>query len=455
VRPRISLCLIARDEEAMLPDCLASVRGAVDEVVLVDTGSRDRTAALARAAGARVLEWAWRDDFAAARNEALAGATGDWILQLDCDERLGPGAGAALRAEVRRKGPPFGLLPLHDAARLDAPPAEVIAGRARLGEPMWLPRLLRRLPDLRWDGVVHESVTAWLVAHGSVARRVAADIVHLGAVPELRAARGKGGRNLSLLERRCAGAPEDVAAAGYLAQEYLAAGRKAEARALCDRAWEALERGPRRLCLRLATARAILLLEAGEAEGALATVRRAAARDGAHPDLSWLAGRALLAQAAGAAACGTAKALCTEAAQAFRASRAARGQVLVDQSLRGTTGWRAALGLGEALLGLGDPAGAGEAFAEALAERPDLLEARLGAADALIEAGSAAEALAGLEPLLGEGPDAWALAAAAAAALGAAADARALLELSAGREGRGWVWARAQARARELGARLG
>jgi len=446
VKPRISLCVIARDEEGLLPDCLASARGAVDELVVLDTGSRDATRARASAAGARVVEMAWGDDFAAARNEALRHATGDWILQLDADERLAPGAAEALRAEVRRKGPPAGLLALHDAARLDAPPAEVLSGRARLGEPMWLPRLLRRLPDLAWEGVVHESVTSWLVAHGGAARRVAADIVHLGAVPELRTAKGKESRNRELLARRCREQPDDVAAHGYLALELYGAGQKAEACEVAERGWAALDREPRRLALRLAVARALLLFDDGDPAGALAAVERAACRDGAHPDLDWLAGKALQEQATRAPDAVARRRLLARAAGAHRRARGRAGQVHADQCLRGSSGWRAATGLGEALLGLGEPEAALRAFEEALRERPDLLEAKLGTADALVELGRAADALRRLEPLLGEGPDAWALAAAAAEALGAIADARELRARAAERAGRGFAWARARER---------
>ena len=101
--PRLSACLIVRDEQEMLPGCIASIRDVVDEVVVADTGSRDATVRLAEEAGAVVIHHAWRDDFSAARNAALDASTGDWALVLDADERLVPGAGALLRAATLRE----------------------------------------------------------------------------------------------------------------------------------------------------------------------------------------------------------------------------------------------------------------------------------------------------------------------------------------------------------------
>src|SRR5580658_1616487 len=85
---RVSLCMIVRNEEANLPPCLASVAGLTDEVVVVDTGSHDRTKEIALAHGARVFDFAWCDDFSAARNESLRHARGDWVLWLDADDRV-------------------------------------------------------------------------------------------------------------------------------------------------------------------------------------------------------------------------------------------------------------------------------------------------------------------------------------------------------------------------------
>ncbi|XZN90268.1 MAG: tetratricopeptide repeat protein [Microcoleus sp.] len=86
----LSLCMIVKNEEATLSRTLASAKDVVDEMVVLDTGSGDRTCEIAREFGARVYHFEWGDDFAAARNECLKYATGDWILVLDADEVLVP-----------------------------------------------------------------------------------------------------------------------------------------------------------------------------------------------------------------------------------------------------------------------------------------------------------------------------------------------------------------------------
>lgn len=101
----ISLCMIVRDEERCITRCLESVRDLVDQLVVVDTGSTDRTVALARAAGAEVHHFAWIDDFSAARNRSLEAATGDWCLIMDADEWLEDGA--AELAALREQEPDF------------------------------------------------------------------------------------------------------------------------------------------------------------------------------------------------------------------------------------------------------------------------------------------------------------------------------------------------------------
>lgn len=87
---KLSLCAIALNEEVALPKCLSSVQGVVDEIVLLDTGSSDRTIEIALSFGAKVYDYKWCNDFSAARNEALKYVQGDWVLVLDADEVLVP-----------------------------------------------------------------------------------------------------------------------------------------------------------------------------------------------------------------------------------------------------------------------------------------------------------------------------------------------------------------------------
>jgi glycosyltransferase involved in cell wall biosynthesis len=87
-KPRLSLCMIVKDEEKLLPSCLESVKSFVDEMIIVDTGSTDRTIEIAEQYGAKIWNIPWEDDFSKARNVGLEHAEGDWILHLDADEQI-------------------------------------------------------------------------------------------------------------------------------------------------------------------------------------------------------------------------------------------------------------------------------------------------------------------------------------------------------------------------------
>lgn len=80
--------MIVRDEEPWIARCLSSVREGVDEVIVVDTGSRDRTMDIASGYSATILQFPWKESFAEARNYSLGHATGEWILWMDADEEL-------------------------------------------------------------------------------------------------------------------------------------------------------------------------------------------------------------------------------------------------------------------------------------------------------------------------------------------------------------------------------
>ncbi|PFJ27083.1 hypothetical protein COJ15_34675 [Bacillus thuringiensis] len=84
----ISLCMIVKDEEKHLPNCLQSVKELVDEIIIVDTGSTDKTEDIAKDFGAQIYHFEWIQDFAAARNFSLEKATKEWVLWLDADESI-------------------------------------------------------------------------------------------------------------------------------------------------------------------------------------------------------------------------------------------------------------------------------------------------------------------------------------------------------------------------------
>ncbi|MEM1033228.1 MAG: glycosyltransferase family 2 protein [Myxococcota bacterium] len=384
----ISLCLIARDEAAMIGPCLASARPLCSELIVVDTGSRDATCDIARAAGATVLEIPWRDDFAAARNASIAAARGDWVLVLDADERLTAESPARIRAVLAREGEDFdaGMLRLHDASDLDAPASDVLAGRARLAEPMYLPRLLRRTPDLAFEGVVHESVRAWSARHGHRQRDVRGEIIHYGAVPALRRAREKGARNVRLLETRRRRQPDDFTVYGYLAHEYLAAGDVAAAWTACEAGWAPfLAAGEDssttlRSVLRLFAARALLQLHRGDPEGARASCDAVARYEGPHPDVSFFRARAFEVEAARRP--DRRQTLLAAAATHYRDALAPASTPVAQRYVTGGSTWCGATRLGTVELLRGNPAAAVAAFDRALRDAPDPTEADLGALEA-------------------------------------------------------------------------
>ena len=190
--------MIVKDESARLPGCLASVAGAVDEIVVVDTGSSDGTPDLARSRGCRVVAWPWRDDFAAARNESLRHATGDWVLVLDADERLSPGADALVRAATKATHVEGLNCQLVSALPPDHPAPTIAA---------WYCRLFRRRPDHRFEGRVHEQIAPSIVAAGGRIERSAVTIAHLGYAEPSAA---KVARNLRLLRRQLEDRPQDA-----------------------------------------------------------------------------------------------------------------------------------------------------------------------------------------------------------------------------------------------------
>ncbi len=186
-RNRISLCMIVKDEERFLDDCLASVLGVVDEIVVVDTGSTDKTIEIANLHGARVIDFPWTEHFAEARNQAIDAAEGDFMLTLDADERLDPTTAHHLREAVDQAE--------FDVAYLQFANADEKGPTGR----RWIaPRLYRLTPGLRYIGRVHEQVAQPLAEIRSLT--LDALVLHYGYRQDVFLERGKTERNTRLLE---------------------------------------------------------------------------------------------------------------------------------------------------------------------------------------------------------------------------------------------------------------
>ena len=211
-QPLLSLCVIARDEDAVLGRCLESAKAWVGEMIVVDTGSTDGTVARAESAGARVIRHAWHDDFSEARNVALAAARGEFVLVLDADEWIEAGPHAAsLRALLESGRDEAYTVELQD--RLDGGGSRSYA----------LVRLFRNRPEHRYVGAIHEQITPAIAARLRLAEIVPRPsglvVGHDGYTRLERVARGKAERNLALLRRRVRDNPEDAAARYFLARE--------------------------------------------------------------------------------------------------------------------------------------------------------------------------------------------------------------------------------------------
>lgn len=143
---KINLVMIVKNEERSLERCLKSVDGLVDECIVVDTGSSDKTVEIARKMGARVFAFQWVNDFSAARNYALEQSDGDWNLVLDGDEYVRKADRQSLEGAISsREGKWLGCMIRYDAFRDE----EGISVSTAV-----LPRLLPK--GVRYEGTIHE-----------------------------------------------------------------------------------------------------------------------------------------------------------------------------------------------------------------------------------------------------------------------------------------------------------
>lgn len=210
---RLTACLIVKDEEELLPSCLESIRDICTEIIVVDTGSKDKTKEIARSFGAKIYEYQWQDDFAKARNFSLEQATGDWILYLDADETL--------LSEDKEK--------LKDVLTTNAQGYFVrILNLTEDNNPLAVEtsislRLFRNREEYRFTGSLHEQIAANILEIEPEAKLLQSDIriLHSGYLTSVVSSKAKKERNLALALKQVEENPKDPFMLFNLGVEYL------------------------------------------------------------------------------------------------------------------------------------------------------------------------------------------------------------------------------------------
>jgi GT2 family glycosyltransferase/tetratricopeptide (TPR) repeat protein/2-polyprenyl-3-methyl-5-hydroxy-6-metoxy-1,4-benzoquinol methylase len=177
---RLSLCMIVRDNEDTIEACLDSIYPWVDEIVVVDTGSTDRTPEICRRFGARMFEFPWCDDFSAARNVSLEPARGEWIFWMDSDDVIDQEQGRKLRALA------YGLHPDECFGYV----AQVHCESSEPGQMTTVDhvKMFRNLPGLRFEHRIHEQILPAIRRAGGSVAFTDLFVIHKGSIqtPEVR-----------------------------------------------------------------------------------------------------------------------------------------------------------------------------------------------------------------------------------------------------------------------------
>lgn len=189
-RPRLSVAMIVRDEQEVLAESIESVCKIADEIVVLDTGSIDRTPELAAQLGATVHRVPWENDFSAARNHCLKFVTGSWVLWLDAGERILPHDAVELRRFLNEQANSS----VAYSVWVEVPPREEAAS----GEQCLQTRLLPTHVDLRFSGRVRESLNASLLATGLQTAEAPCRVVRHPRQHEMQRILAKARRDLAL-----------------------------------------------------------------------------------------------------------------------------------------------------------------------------------------------------------------------------------------------------------------
>jgi len=212
----VSLCMIVKNEEGYLPMCLKNIGDIVDEIIIVDTGSMDRTVELAKSYGAKVYYFKWNSNFSEARNESLKYATKDWILILDADDEFS--------TEYKEN---FKLL-LN--SKLDENAIYFFETLNYYGDTIdsnsitinLNPRLFKNNQGIHYEGEIHNQLVYSQSKYGAIYNPV--KIYHYGYLNKTIASKNKRDRNITILNKQIIREPDNKFAYYNLGNEYTALG---------------------------------------------------------------------------------------------------------------------------------------------------------------------------------------------------------------------------------------
>ena len=211
----LSICMIVRDEQETLPGCLKSIHGLADELIVVDTGSADRTVEIAKEQGAQVSHFEWIDDFSAARNASLKEATGDWILWVDADDRIDRKHHKVIRQLMCQPEDRAFAFVLENVGSDEATCVQV--------------RMFPNLPGVQFSMPVHEQVTPCLMKLG-ITKIAQVDVVvtHTGYT-DAETIQKKKHRYLQIMQQWLEQHPDDYVTRSHVALTYHTTGRPEDA----------------------------------------------------------------------------------------------------------------------------------------------------------------------------------------------------------------------------------
>lgn len=221
---KVSQCMIVKNEEKNIRQALSWGKEMMWEQIVVDTGSSDRTVAIAEELGAKVFTYEWTDNFAAAKNYAISQAKGDWIALLDADEYM-------TQEDVRKIQK---VLPELEEKRFDALSTGIqnLNDEGQVFSSGTQIRFFRNDPDIRYRRRIHEqleSVSGRKLRIGDATSELS--IFHTGYQKKALEGKEKNGRNRKLLLAELEESPDDYEIMGYMGDDFLADGEKETAEA--------------------------------------------------------------------------------------------------------------------------------------------------------------------------------------------------------------------------------